>query len=59
MNCGNNLRATSRWKKCTNSRIKSTKLDRSVKTVKQTPRPDKRHKPNKCQPLSKGIEYKR
>ena len=38
-NYTNKPRPTSIWKKCSNSRMKSTKLDRSVTSAKQTPRP--------------------
>ena len=36
--CTNEPRATSRWKKCTDSKMKSDKLDRSTTSAKETAR---------------------
>ncbi|KAG5001405.1 hypothetical protein JHK87_022477 [Glycine soja] len=56
--CVNEPKATSRWKKCSDSEMKSDKLDKSMTSKKEAPRTyshklNKRHKLDKRQPLPK------
>ncbi|KAL5156361.1 hypothetical protein HKD37_U058344 [Glycine soja] len=60
--CVNEPKATSRWKKCSDSEMKSDKLDKSMTSKKEAPRTyshklNKRHKLDKRQPLPKRPRY--
>ncbi|KAG4907127.1 hypothetical protein JHK86_055611 [Glycine max] len=62
MNCANESRATSRWKKCPDFEMKSAKPDKSTISAKHKPKThahksDNRHNLDKCQPLFKGHRY--
>ena len=51
----NKPKATSKWKRCRGSKMRSNKLDKSTTREKEVPRLS--HKSDKHQPLPKGPKY--
>ena len=57
MSCANEPKATSRWRRCPSSGIRSNKPNKSATSKIDSHKLNKRHKPDKHQPFPKGFKY--